>query len=186
GGGVKQVITPHYVVEHAERSLGRRLTVDRRILEFCGSIGSGALSSRLRLNPSFIETGMLPELTGDLDWIDASLLPPGVFVAGAMRGAVMRAAQRDGKFIAGFAAERARLHKSDVMRVRGFAAAQQARLLHHKAKVVPIAIAAGRRHREHALIDADLISATCIDLANLVTTSVRALRRSDFRDLGAF
>jgi hypothetical protein len=52
--------------------------------------------------------------------------------------------------------------------------------------VVPVAIAARRRYREHALIDAHLISSAFIDLANLVTTNVKALRRSDFRDLSAF
>src|SRR5262249_42536867 len=88
-----------------------------------------------------------------------------------MHRPMMGTAERDGKFIACFAAQRARLHKSDVMRVRGLAAAQQAGLLHHKAKVVPIAVAAWRRHREHALIDADLISAGFIRLANLLTTS---------------
>src|SRR5439155_12801537 len=128
------------------------------------SIGTVTLRRPLGLNPSLVDAGVLPKLTGDLDWIDASLLPPRFFIAGAMHSAVMRAAERDGKFIACFAAERARLHKSDVMRIRGLAAAQQAGLLYHKAKVVPVAIAARRRHREHALIDADLISAGFIDL----------------------
>ena len=127
---------------------------------------------------SLIDAGVLPELTGDLDWIDASLLPPGFFVTGAMHRAVMRTAERDGKFIARFAAERARLQKSDVMRIRGRAAAQQARLLHHEAKMVPVAIAARRPDCQHALIDADLISAPFIRLANLVT-SVKAFRRSE-------
>src|SRR5262249_8353707 len=143
---------------------------------FCRSIGSGPLHRRRGLNPSFVDAGVLPELTGDLDWIDAGLLPPGFFVAGAMHPVVMRAAERDGKFIARFAAERPRLHKSDVMRIRGLAAAQQARLLHHKAKVVPIAIAAGRGHRERALIDADLMS---IRLANLLSTSAGTFRTID-------
>src|SRR6516165_3119258 len=87
---------------------------------FCGSIGGGTLCRRLGLNPSFIDAGVLPELTGDLNWVDAGLLPPGFFVPGAMHRAVMRVAEQDSEFIACFAAERARLHKSDVMRVRGF------------------------------------------------------------------
>jgi hypothetical protein len=115
--------------------------------------------------------------------IDASLLPPGFFVARAMHRAVMRSAERDSEFIAGFAAERARLHKSDVMRIRRLAAAQQARLLHYKAKVVPVAIAARRRHPEHALIDADL---TNIRLANLLSTSATTFRTIDIHDLSAF
>ena len=40
-----------------------------------------------------IEPGLSPELPGDLDGIDAGCLPPGLFVAGAMDGAVMRAAE---------------------------------------------------------------------------------------------
>jgi hypothetical protein len=149
-------------------------------------ICGGSLRRAVRLNPPLIDAGVFPQLTGDLDGVDAGLLPPGFFVAGAMHRAVMRAAKRDGEFIACFAAERARLHKSDVMRIRGFAAAQQAGLLHHKAKVVPVAIAARRRHREHALIDADMISAAFIDFANLVTTGADTFGRIDVHDLGAF
>src|SRR5262249_44701625 len=110
------------IAEHIGGSLGRRLAVDHRIVGFCGSIGSGTLSPRLGLNPSLIDAGVLPELTGDLDRIDAGLLPPGFFVAGAMHRPMMGTAERDGKFIACFAAKRVRLHKSDVMRIRGLAA----------------------------------------------------------------
>src|SRR5262245_3478714 len=126
---------------------------------------------------------VFPKFAGDLDWIDASLRPPGFFVTGAMGRAVMRAAERDGKFITCFAAKRARLHKSDEMRVRGLAATQQAGLLHHKPKVVPVAIAARRGHREHALIDANLISAGFIDPVNLVTTSAETFGRIDVHEL---
>src|SRR5262249_19340131 len=139
----------------------------------CRSIGSRILRRELRLNPSLIDAGAFPKLAGDFDWIDAGLFPPGFFVASAMHSAVMRAAERDGEFIAGFAAERARLHKSDVMRIRRLAAAQEARLLHHKAKVVAVAIAARRRHREHGLIDADLMN---ILLADLLSTRAGTFR----------
>src|SRR5258708_5220664 len=149
-------------------------------------MGSGALRRRLGVNPSLIDAGTLPKLTGDLDRIDASLLPPGFLITCAVHGAVMRAAERDREFIACFAAKRARLHKSDVMRIRGFASAQQAGLPHHKAKVVPVAIAARRRHSEHALIDADLISAAFMDFANLVTTGAETFGRIDVHDLSAF
>ena len=100
-----------------ERSLGRRLTVFDLGVGFCRSIGTGTLRRRLGLNPSLVYPSAIPKFTGNLDWIDASLLPPGFFIAGAMGRAVMRAAEGDGKFIACFAAERARLHKSDVMRI---------------------------------------------------------------------
>jgi hypothetical protein len=71
-----------------------------------------------------------------------------------MNCAVMRAAEGDGKFITRLAAKRARLHKSDVVGVRGFAAAQHACLLGYKAKMVPVAIAARGGNGKHAFIDA--------------------------------
>src|SRR5438132_1253228 len=80
----------------------------------------------------------LPKLASDVDRVNAGLLPPGFLVTGAMHGTMMRATERDDKFIACFAAERARLHKPDVMRIRGLAAAQQAGLLHYKPKMVPV------------------------------------------------
>jgi hypothetical protein len=38
------------------------------------------------------ESGLSPELAGDLNGVDAGRLPPGPLIAGAMDGAVMRAA----------------------------------------------------------------------------------------------
>jgi hypothetical protein len=178
GGGVKQLLTWRHVDEHIGRPLGWRWAVLGGVC-ICRPIRTGALRRRLGLNPPLVDAGVLPELTGDLEGIDASLLPPGFFVTGAMHTAVMRAAERDSEFIAGFAAERARLDKSDVMRIRRLAAAQQARLLHYKAKVVPVAIAARRRHRKHAFVDAGLISAIFTDLANLVTIGAETFRRND-------
>jgi hypothetical protein len=64
-----------------------------------------------------IEPGLSPELPGDLDGVDAGGLPPGLLVAGAMDGAVMRAAERDGEFVARFAAERPRLQVTKMMRI---------------------------------------------------------------------
>ena len=65
----------------------------------------------------------------------------------------MGAAERDGELIARLAPERARLHKSNVMRVRGLAAAQQARLLRHEAEMLLVPVAVGSAQREHALVD---------------------------------
>ena len=108
------------------------------------------------------------------------------FVTHTVHGTMVRAAERDGEFIACFAAERPRLHKSDVMRVRGPAAAHQARLLHYEPKVIPVAIAARRRYREHALIDADSISAGFICLVRLVTASAETLRTRAVQNCSAF
>ena len=101
-----------------------------------------------------IEPGLPPQLTGDLHGIDAGRLPPGLLVAGAMDRAVMRAAERDGEFIAHFAAERPRLQVAKMMRIGLFAAADEARLLGNIAKVLPITIAPRCRNDEQALVDA--------------------------------
>jgi hypothetical protein len=95
-----------------------------------------------------------PELTGDLDGIDASGVPPGLLVAGAMDCAVMRAAEGDGEFIAHFAAERSRLQVAKMMGIGLLAAANEARLLGNIAKVLSVTIAPRRRNEERALVDA--------------------------------
>src|SRR5262249_24612408 len=52
GGGLKQVITPHHVVEHVEWSLGRSLAVLCLCVRFCQSIGTGTLRHWLGFNSS--------------------------------------------------------------------------------------------------------------------------------------
>ena len=101
-----------------------------------------------------IEPGLPPELTGDLDGVDARRRPPGLLIAGAMDRAMMRAAERDGEFIAGFAAERPRLQVAKMMRIGLFAAADETRLLGNIAKVLAVSIAPRCRNDEHALVDA--------------------------------
>jgi hypothetical protein len=106
------------------------------------------------LDPTFICACPFPKLTGDLDRIDTGLLPPCSFVADAMNGAVMDAAERHREFIAGLAAERPWLQVSKVMRVRWLAAANEAGLSGDKAQVLPVAITPRRDNREHTLVDA--------------------------------
>ena len=101
-----------------------------------------------------IEPGLSPELTGNLDGVDAGRLPPGLLVAGAMDRAVMRAAERDGEFIAHFAAERPRLQIAKMMRIGLFAAANEASLLGDITKVLAVPIAPWGRNGEYALVDA--------------------------------
>src|SRR6516165_9645061 len=101
-----------------------------------------------------IESGLSPELTGDLNGVDAGRLPPGLLVAGAMNRAVMRAAEGHGEFVARFAAERPRLQVAKMMRIGLFAAADQARLLGDKTQVLPVTIAPRCHKGEHALVDA--------------------------------
>src|SRR6478609_2766897 len=71
-----------------------------------------------------------------------------------MDGAVMRAAERDGEFIAGLAAERPRLQVAEMMGIGLFAAADETCLLGNIAKVLAVAIAPRCRNHEHALVDA--------------------------------
>jgi hypothetical protein len=101
-----------------------------------------------------IEPGLSPELTGDLNGVDAGRLPPRLLVAGAMDGAVMRAAERDGEFVAGFAAESPRLQVAKMMRIGLFAAADETRLLGDISKVFPVPIAPRCGDDERGLVDA--------------------------------
>ena len=110
--------------------------------------------TRLVMLLRIIEPGLPPQLTGDLDRIDAGRRPPGLLIADAMDRAVMRAAERDGEFIARFAAERPRLQVAEMMRIGLFAAADEARLLGDVAKVLAVSIAPRCRNGEHALVDA--------------------------------
>src|SRR6516164_6396696 len=101
-----------------------------------------------------VEPGLFPELTGDLDGVNAGRLPPDLLVAGAMDRAVMRAAERDGEFVARFAAERPWLQVAKMMRIGLFAAADKTRLLGDITKVLRVTIAPRSRSNEHALVDA--------------------------------
>src|SRR5215831_13975858 len=101
-----------------------------------------------------IEPGLPPELPGDLNGIDAGCLPPGPLVASAMDGAVMRAAERDGEFVARFAAECPRLQVAKMMRIGLFAPANEARLLGNITQVLAVTIAPRCGNDEHALVDA--------------------------------
>ena len=101
-----------------------------------------------------IEPGLSPKLTGDFDGVDTGRLPPGLLVAGAMDRAVMRAAERDGEFVARFAAERPRLQVAKMMRIGLFAAADETRLLGNITKVLPVTIAPRCSNGEDTFIDA--------------------------------
>ena len=88
-----------------------------------------------------IEPSLPPELTGDLNGVDAGRLPQGLLIAGAMDCAVMRAAKRDSEFVARFAAERPRLQVTKMMRIGLFAAADETRLLGDITQVLRVTIA---------------------------------------------
>src|SRR4029453_3727161 len=70
-----------------------------------------------------------------------------------MHCTMMPSAEWDRELIADLAAERTGLGESEVVGVRGLAAAHEARLLGDIAKVLPVAIAPRGRNREDALVD---------------------------------
>jgi len=94
-----------------------------------------------------------PEVAGDPNGIDADRLPPGLLVASAMDRAVMRAAERDGEFVARFTAERPWLQVAKMMRIGLFAPANETRLLGDITKVLRVTIAARSSNRQDALVD---------------------------------
>src|SRR5262245_829240 len=62
----------------------------------------------LGCSPPLIDAGLLPELTGGLDRIDASVFPPGCFVTDAAHQPVMNPTERDRELVAGLATEHTR------------------------------------------------------------------------------
>ena len=146
--------------------------------------------TRLVMLLRITEPGLSPELTGDVNGVDAGRLPPSLLIAGAMDGAMMRAAERDGEFIAGLAAERPRLQVAKMMCVRLFAAADEARLLGNIAKVLAVAIAPRCGNDEHALVDAVGLTEAAVFFrkrvmhANRINTSTWSSVDCGFRGCG--
>ena len=65
----------------------------------------------------------------------------------------MDTAERYREFIARLTTKRPRLHESQVMRIRRLAGAQEAWLEGDVAKMLLVAVATWRAHREQALVD---------------------------------
>ena len=86
---------------------------------------------------------MLPEPFGQGQWINFDTLPPCDLCTMPVQLTVMDPAQRDSELIADFAAERARLSKTQMMRVRWRAPAYQARLAGYVSAMVLVAEANG-------------------------------------------
>ena len=80
-----------------------------------------------------------PERAGGSGRIDAGPLPPGRFVATAMHLAMMAAAERHGELVAHLAAKRRMLGKAQMMRIGGYAAANEAGLLDDEPHVLAVA-----------------------------------------------
>jgi hypothetical protein len=65
---------------------------------------------------------VLPKLARDFEGLDSGPMPPGFLVLCPMNFPVVNPAERDGELVACLAAERTRLHVSQVVRVRWFPA----------------------------------------------------------------
>src|SRR5258706_7017659 len=70
---------------------------------------------------------------------------------------VVNATERHREFVARLSPECPGLHEPQVMRIRRLACAEETRLLGHKPKMLLIAIAARRAHREYALVDRTIL-----------------------------
>ena len=70
---------------------------------------------------------------------------------------MMAAAERHRELVADLAAERARLRKTQMMRIRRRATANQAGLLHHEAKVLAVAKSAWLGMVQFAFVDLRLV-----------------------------
>ena len=94
-----------------------------------------------------------PELLGNSKRIDLALLPPSSLIAGCVVFAVVDGAKRHGEFVADLQRQPSRLCKTNVMRMRRGAAADQAGLLGDKAQVLLRANALRLSNGEDTLID---------------------------------
>jgi hypothetical protein len=101
---------------------------------------------------AIFQARLFPERTGNLTRLDAGLLPPSPFVAGAVQGAVVDSTERHRELVACLAAERARLRIAKMMRVRRLTAAHKAGLLGDKSDVVLVPNSTGLRQGEPALV----------------------------------
>src|SRR5262245_26014409 len=152
--------------------LGRRIT---------GCIGGRPSWSGFGVNcldVSLIDPRLVPQIAGDAKRIDAKALPPGLFVADVVDFAVMHAAERDRKFVAGLAPERARLRVAQVVWVGWLAAADQTGLPGYVTQMVFVAVAARFRNRESGLLGARRCSS-----GRVSRYDIRSLGGNQRRDL---
>jgi hypothetical protein len=89
-----------------------------------------------------VEPGVLPQLLGNRDRVDAGGLPPIDLVATSVNVPMVGAAERNGEFIADPAPHGPRLHESQMVSIARLPPAQKARLRCHELQMGAIAIAA--------------------------------------------
>jgi|SRR5689334_15273386 hypothetical protein len=94
-----------------------------------------------------------PQITSDNHRINARFKPPLSFIAATVNLAMVSPTQRNGELIAGLAAERTSLCKSQVMCVRWLPAADKARVFGNHSHVISVPNPAQFRDSQNALID---------------------------------
>src|SRR6516225_4985043 len=86
--------------------------------------------------------------------IDTCFFPPHGFVTAAMNFAVMSSAKRNRELIADLTAKGRKLCNTEMMRIGGTPAANQAWLLGDGFHMLPVANSTGHRQRQDRLVDA--------------------------------
>ncbi len=97
--------------------------------------------------------GLLPELPGDLQRLDAELVPEWQLVAGLMQLPVVTAAERHGELVADLHADGTRLGKAQVVRIAGLTAADQTGLRGDEVEMRAVADPFGLGKRQRAFVD---------------------------------
>ena len=105
------------------------------------------------LNGPPIEPGVLPQLLGNRDRVDAGGLPPIDLVAMPVNVPMVGAAERNGEFVADPTPHGSRLHEPQMVSVRRLPSAQEARLGRYELQMGAIAIAARFAEGKGALVD---------------------------------
>lgn len=100
-----------------------------------------------------LSPALFPQPLGDLERIDAHIVPPGSFVAFLVELIVMLAAEGDRERVADLTAHGPRLGKADVMGIGGRRPAEKARLGCHEAQMLLVSDTGRLRQGEGALLD---------------------------------
>jgi hypothetical protein len=118
------------------------------------------------LNGCPVESGVLPQLVGNTDRIDADRRPPRRLIPVPVNLTMVGAAERHGVLVADLAAQRPRLREAQVMRLTGLPLTSKARLRGHESEMGAMAVAAWLAQGKGALVDAPvngIVHRRCLD-----------------------
>src|SRR4051794_12696893 len=101
----------------------------------------GRFRSKAGAKRALILARLFPQLSSDLNRIDAGQLPPCLLIANTMNCPVMNAAQGGNEFVAHLPTECTRLHEAQVVGIGRFSPAQETGLLGDEPQMLFVAIA---------------------------------------------